>query len=364
MKKLIYYSDHHEDSNHTSVESMFGKYLRKYYNIQTIYYGDKDYKIDEFKICVKDKYNFMKNSEIFKEFDFFIIRNDFRLLKNIIKYKKQSKKNFKIGFQPTFLHSYRRVVQSRIENKALIRKYIQYLFATKKENSLLKECDFLLPISKMMDIFLNKYQILSTPLYSCFDFDNEPKKIVKNDDEIVRFIYIGTIDRLREFDKIFTSFDRVKSKNWSFDIYTKNFDYAQNLTSSMKNNKNHIQIHKPIKREKLYNLISNFDIGISLIPIVDLYNVSSPIKLVEYFACQVSTLTTAIPEAVELFCDKNCAFFTQFDTLSITEKLEEIINTKKDKIHKMGNIGYEIIKKNRNYELLATHLHTFLEDLE
>lgn len=363
MKKILYFPSENENSNHTSVEALFNNYLKGFFQIQIIYKADSDKEISENKLGVKNRKLLFSHKSLMQDFDIFIVRNDYKVLEAAFNYRKKSGKSFKIGFQPTFLHSYRRVVQSLIEQKFMLRKYIEYLMSLKKEKLLLQNCDFLLPNSKMMNIVLNKFNKPYEFIHSCFDFTQEPKSIIKNDDEIIRFIYIGTIDKVREFDKILKAFDMLSSQNFSLDIYTKEYDFAKKEILKMQNNQNKITIHKPLKRQELYEKISSFDVGVSLIPVNDLYNVASPIKLSEYFACSLATLSTAIPEAVELYANKNCIFFTQFDEISIKESLEKIIKTDKKTLKIMGENGKKIAYEKRNYAKVAIKLKDFLMDL-
>jgi len=362
MKKIIYFPSENENSNHTSVEALFNKYLKKFFLIQIVYTGKETKKIKDGNLVIKKskRHDFIKELKgLSLDFpDFYIIRNDFKVLKNILKNNKKSK----VGFQSTFLHSYRRLVQAHIEKKYLLRRYIEYMFKSKEESNLLDKCDFLIPNSKMMNNIINKNKKPYTYIYSSFDFELLTD-IDKNIDKKIKFLYIGTIDKLREIDKIFEAFDEVKSKNWILDVYTKNFDEANLYKSKMKNNGKFINIFNALDRKTLYKTMHNYDVGISLIPINDLYTVASPIKLTEYFACKLAVITTAIPEAVDLYSNTNSAFFVHFDTPSIVKTIKNILSMKKSQLQEMGQNGYDIVKEKRNYEINAKYISNFLYSL-
>jgi|GEM_PF-3909963 len=368
MRRIIYFPSEEYGSNHTSVEALFNKYLRKYFHIQVVYSGNNTKKIENDNIVI----NRDKKSDFFNqitkyiqgEMDIVIVRNDFKVLKNVIFYKKKYHLEFKVGFQCTFLHSYRRIVQAHIEKKKVLRKYIQYLITSRNEDKLLREVDFLIPNSKMMNKVVNKFNKPYTFIYSSIDLDLLPKIVQKKSTEgIIKFVYIGTVDKLREVDLIFKAFGNLKNKNWILDVYTKQSKLANEYKMTMIDNQENVNIYSAIKRESLYNKIALYDVGIALIPVNDLYNVSSPIKLSEYFGCKLTVMTTAIPEAVDLYADTNSAFFTNFDLESIEEKLNTILETTKEKLHLMGENGFNIVKKQRNYKNNALYIKSFLESL-
>ncbi|HIP11226.1 MAG TPA: glycosyltransferase [Arcobacter sp.] len=365
MKKIVYFPSENENSNHTSVEALFNKYLKKFFLIQIVYSGEKTKKLSDGNLVIKKskRYNFINELKdlAFDSPNFYIVRNDFNVLKNII----NNNKNSQIGFQSTFLHSYRRLVQAHIEKKKLLRKYIEYMFKSKEETKLIEKCDFLIPNSKMMNKVINQSNKPYTYIYSSFDFELSSDVLnKKSDDNKVRFLYIGTVDKLREIDKIFEAFSNVKSQNWILDVYTKNFDEATTYKSKMKKNENLVNIYNSLDRKTLYKTMAGYDVGISLIPINDLYTVASPIKLSEYFACKLAVITTAIPEAVDLYADTNSAFFVHFDTVSISKTINNILQMDKEELNRMGLNGFNIVKQKRNYKTNAKYIVSFLNSLK
>ncbi|MDY0051617.1 MAG: glycosyltransferase [Aliarcobacter sp.] len=367
MKSILYFPSEEYGSNHTSVEALFNKYLKKYFEIRIVYKDIKTRKVENNNLTINYKNKSRFFSEIIsltsEEFDFVIVRNDFSVLNDVINYKNKFNKSFKIGFQCTFLHSYRRIVQAHIEKKALIRKYLQYSFTQNKEEKLIQKCDFLIPNSKMMNKIVNKFNLPYTFIHSSIDLELLPNTDIKKDDTLTKFVYIGTIDKLREVDLIFKAFEKINKKEWILDIYTKDIDIANQYKNEMQYNKDKVIIHGSLNRNELYERISHYDVGISLIPINDLYVVASPIKLSEYFACKLSVMTTAIPEAVDLYANKNCAFFVNFDLDSIIESINEVLLKDKKELKIMGENGFEIVKEKRNYQLISLEMKSFLEKL-
>ncbi len=368
MKRILYFPSEEYQSNHTSVEALFNKYLKEYFDIQIVYKYKKTMRVESNNLTInsKKKANFLNEIKefAFSNIDIVIVRNDFKVLENVLVYKKKYNKTFKIGFQCTFLHSYRRIVQAHIEKKKVFRKYIQYLISSNNENKLLKEVDFLIPNSKMMNKVVNRFNKPYTFIYSSVDLELFPKDIKKDkEDKEIKFVYIGTIDKLREVDLIFKAFGKLKNNNWVLDVYTKQSKLANEYRLMLNNNQSNINIYDAIPREDLYNVISKYDVGIALIPVNDLYTVASPIKLSEYFGAKLAVMTTAIPEAVDLYADTNSVFFTNFDIDSIEEKINIILNKDKSELAQMGENGFGIVEQQRNYKNNAIYIKDFLNGL-
>ena len=365
MKKILYYASEEHGSNHTSVEALFNKYLKRYFDIDIVFKGDKTEKDRQNNIVISRKKKRSIWNEVRsvsdKEYDLIIVRNDFNVLKNVIEQKEKNNHSAKIGFQCTFLHAFRRVLQALKLRKSVLRKTIEYLAASKREQFLLQKVDFILPNSRQMNHVVNKFDIPYEFIYSSIDMDLIPESVKNTESADIRFIYVGTVDKLRELYVVFKAFSKIKSGNWKFDVYTRNIDEAHNCRNLMEDNQEKVTIHDAIPREDLYRVMSGYDVGISLIPISDLYNVASPIKLSEYFACKLAVLTTPIPEAVDLYVNADAAIFSGFDEESITQKIEEVIGLGRERLSEMGVNGYKVVNEKRNYEKNSVYLREFLD---
>lgn len=365
MKRILYYSSEDFGSNHTSVEALFNGYMREYFEIQVVYKGHKTHRTSDGHIVVnsKRKRSFLKEigEYLSGKYDLIIVRNDFTVLGNVIKARREGFVPGKIGFQCTFLHSYRRLIQALMYNRSIPRKMIEYILNSKKEKSLLGQIDFLLPNSKQMNRVVNVYNKPYEYIYSSMDMALLPKEQFEKDATTVRFIYVGTVDKLREMEVVINAFGEMESDNWEFHIYTKNVEIAEKHKGLMSSNHDKIKVFDSLPRERLYEKMSCYDVGVSIIPVHDVYNVASPVKLSEYFACGLAVITTAIPEAVELYANNNAAFFVSFDQKSITEELDHIAGTSKERLSIMGENGFRVVNSKRNYEKNTLYLEKFLD---
>ncbi len=361
MKKILFVTDLSKNKNHNAIEGIFNGYLKEFFEIDLIFF-DKEIK----KPISKDNkiiFPYHKKKEICKiynNYDFVIVRNRFDILKNFLKLKQKEK--YKIGFQLSFPHSFRRLYEAKIEKKSIFRKSIEFFIKDFYQKRIIKKCDFFLPISDMM--INNFYYDLKIP-YFALPLGIDPQKKEKKTnklDKTFSFIYIGAIDKLREFDVVLKAFMKV-NKNYRFDIYTPNFDYAKNILKKLDSENKKIKIYPSIKREEILKKLPLYDIGVSLIPPTILYNVSSPTKVMEYYEAKIPSLMSKIPECMEIFCHEKDGWIIDFNEDKIAENIEKILSLSKKDIEKIGKNGYEKLLEKRNYKTISKNLAHFLENI-
>ena len=362
--KLLYITDLDENTHESSVDYLFGRYLKKYMKVTRIFLSKNNF--DYFK-NIKDDIVFSYSSRYkigkyidFSNFDFIIIRNRFDILASILKQVKKENLHTKIGFQLTFPHSFRRKFQAKIENRGYLRKSLEYSFRHYYEKRLLKACDYFFPISwEMKKSFFYDLSTPTLPLPMGVDCESEfiSNSINKSEDNIKKFVYIGTIDPLRRMDLTFQALTPFAHQAWSLDIYTQNIEYTRSiLPQTLKTN---VNVHKYMQRTELMKTLSHYDCGIFLLPENPLYNVASPTKVMDYYQAGIPALMSRIPECLELF-DKDCGFFSSFDIQDITKTFQTVLNTPSEKLESMGKIGQNRVRRTRSYCDLAEKLFNFL----
>ncbi len=359
-KKLLYITDQFRNSNHSSIEAIFDGYLKEYFDITLLYF---DKTTDTQKQTENRIYfPYKKRKEISKKtdlqrYDIIIVRNRFDILKQLLFLKR----DFKLGFQLSFPHSFRRYYQAKMEKKALFRKKIEYEIKDYMEKKYIKRCDFFLPISSTM--YKLFYYDLKVPCFT-LPLGIDPKSILKKerrDDEKIRFVYTGSIDRLREFDVVLKAFCKVKRDDFTLDIFTPHFEYAKSLMDELPNEmKSKIRLSKSLPRDELLKKLPSFDVGIFLIPESLLYAVSSPTKVMEYYQCQIPSLMSKIPECLELFADEEEGWICDFDENEIEKKVKKILTLTKEEIAKMGIKGEEVLSQKRNYKTISKEFYSFI----
>jgi len=363
--KILCITDQSENSDHSSIEGIFGTHLKELCTVYIVYFtktSGNSY-IKENKIYIPYSYK-RKNiiGELNKiidlnQIDNIIARNFFPVLKDVLRNK--ARYNYRVGFWHSFPHTFRRLFEARKENRAVFRKTIEYKIKSSLEKNLIKKCDFLIGMSKeFKSTFYPDMDINYLPLPMGIHFNDLPS-YKPNNDYLKKFIYTGTVDYLRETDFIIDTISGLKEE-FVLDIFTQS---SNEITRKIKNmGDGRINIYSAIPRKELFNRISDYDIGIGLIPENDLYNVSSPTKTLEYYSIGVPALINYLPEYTCLFNNES-AFFCNFTKMDIQRAVKEILNTPKRKIFEMGIKGRKIVKGQRDYRVLSEKLYNLLKTM-
>jgi len=362
-KRLLYITDFREGTRESSVDYLFGRYLRDYMEVTRLYFSKEkthEIKINEKDVTVpyEDRRRIDRHLNL-SEYDFIIVRNRFDILSSLLKRKKKIRG--KIGFQLTFPHSYRRKYQAREEKRAYFRKSIEYIIRHHFETKLLKSCDFFFPISQLMkDAF---YPAINTPTFplpmgvDCEPSMIETKNSIQADKNVKRFVYLGTVDPLRRMDRTFKALLPLKDEDWALDIYTKDTEYTYSILPRELHSK--VRILDYVDRSILLKTLGNYHCGIFLLPETPLYNVASPTKVMDYYQAGIPALMSRIPECLELF-DEKSGFFSNFEEKNISHTFSKILSQPLKDLEKMGKNGQKVLKHKRSYCNIAKDLSDFM----
>lgn len=363
--KILCITDQSENSDHSSIEGIFGTYLKEWCEVYTVYFikTSDTISIKENKIYIPYSYK-RKNiaGELNKiiglnQIDCIIVRNFFPVLKDVLKNK--ARYNYHVGFWHSFPHTFRRLFEAKEENRAVFRKTIEYKLKTYLEKNLVKKCDFLIVMSKeFKDTFYQDIDINYLPLPMGVYFNSLPS-YRPSSDQLKKIIYTGTVDHLRKTDIIIEAISGLKEE-FVMDIFTQSSNETIRKIRNMGDGR--INIYPAIPRKELFKRIADYDIGIGLIPENKLYNVSSPTKTLEYYSIGVPAVVNYLPEYVSLFDDKS-AFFCDFTKDSIREAIQKALNTPKEILFAMGLKGKQIVKEQRDYRVLSEKLYNFLKTM-
>lgn len=284
-----------------------------------------------------------------------IIRNLFPVLQQI----QAQQPKARIGFWESFSHSHRRLEQAYLEKRAIWRKRMEYYFAERKERRLLRKCDFYLPISQThKDVFYPDLQIpyMATPMG--FDFRQYPVGAPTEKSGPIRFVYIGSIDKLRSMDIVKRAF-LAQQYDYILDIYSDSQNEAADTFRSIHDQR--IRFHPGLPRDALLRDIRTADIGVCFVPHTKTYIGASPTKTVEYGALGLSVLVNPLPDYKELL-DDGCAFICDFDEESIKKEIDGIIHLNRLFILERGRQLQKRVKAQRDYRLLSKRLAGFLRE--
>ena len=368
-KKLLYITDQQEYTDHGTIGPLFNGYLREYLDVHIVYFTKyknsfqekgTDYVIPlQYKkeIC---RYMDAKDVDL-ASFDFVFVRNMLDVLSDVL--KSRDKYGFKVGYRASFPKTEEAYETSKANHSSTFFGMVGTYFQKFNKQRLLSQCDLFMPTSKAMeDAFYSDSGVRSFPLPAGLD----PARITphrESDGDERHFIYVGTLDSLRRFEQVLIAFTRVKSDNWHLNISTFNPEFAKTVMGRYSTIADKVSIIKADNLNELMVQVDDCDVGIALLPEIQIYSTAVPAKIMDYYTCAIPALLTDNPKNRTLFSDED-ALFCHFNIDAMVEKLEEIIEMSQEDIAKMGHAGQEkLLSHKRNYEIMAKELYQELETL-
>jgi len=370
MQKLLYITDQDEYVDHSFIAPLFEIYLKKHMSVDILYFTD--FKSD---FACKDEHHFIvptryKNGLIkelrhndidLHSYDFVMVRNNIELLKHVLKYR--DKYHYKVLYRFSFPKRKVQIKCNEAEGKNQFLKRCMHTIQTKKETKIINSCDAFLPTSKEM--YQNYRPEVTIPTIICSPAIN-PEALHKHqqhDDDEIRFVYVGTLDKLREFNTILDAFSTVSNKQWKLYISTRDVEFANTLVNNYPNLQKNIKIYNAKTKDALLELIAKTDIGISLLPDLPVYNTSTPVKTFDYYSSGVPCLMTLSTHTSTIFTDGLDAWFSDFTVQSIAEKLTYLLTLSKEDIADIGQKGQNRLLEVKNYETIAKNIANQLKAL-
>ncbi len=368
-KKLLYITDQQEYSEHGTIGPLFHGYLKEYLDVNIVYLTKfknsfqkkgTDYVVPKQytkEIC---RYLDVKDVDL-SSFDFIFVRNMLDVLSDVLKNRKQYgyKVGFRVSFPKTEVVYEAHKAQKTSSFFGVIAKYAQEY----NKKRLISQCDLFMPTSKeMQNEFYTGIDVKSFVLPAGLD----PKRITphrasKGDER--HFIYVGTLDSLREFEKVLLAFSKLNSQKWHLNISTLNTEFAKEVMKNYPQIINKVSVLHAENLDELMKQVDDCDVGIALLPDIPIYSTSIPAKVMDYYTCALPAMLTDNTKNRVLFDDED-ALFCKFSIDAIANKLEEIIAMSQDAIAKMGHAGQaKLLKHKRNYEIMAKELYEQLESL-
>ncbi len=363
MQKLLYITDQDEYVDHSFIAPLFETYLKKYMIVDILYFTE--FKSD---FTCKDAHHFVMPSRykntLLKElthnhidihrYDFVMVRNNIALMEQILKKRK------KYGYKALYRFSFpKRKVQIKCqeaEGKNQFLKRCVHYIQTKKETKLINRCDAFLPTSERMHQAYRPE--VTIPTIICAPAINPAALHAhqQHTGEEIRFVYVGTLDKVREFETILEAFASLKNNAWKLYISTRDVAFAYKLLEKYPSIKKQVKIYNSKTKDALLKLISKSDIGIALLPPLPIYTTSTPVKVFDYYASGVPCLMTQSDHTSTIFTDCLDAWFCAFTPKDIKEKLHYLLTLNKKEIAAIGDKGQKRLLDVKNYETIAKNI--------
>ncbi|MDX1809633.1 MAG: glycosyltransferase [Sulfurospirillaceae bacterium] len=369
MKKVLYITDREEYSEHNFIGPLFEKYLPLHLNIDIIYFS-------QFKSTIGRKNNHLIIPEFEKRnlfpcledsgidvssYDCVIVRNMLDVLEYVL--DKKEKYNLKVGFRLSFPKVSASLERAKAENRSSLIQVVDHKVKTYIKAKMINRCDIFLPTSKeMQEVYYPDVNVKMFTIPSAIDPDRIQKKEARDDDKTV-FAYIGTLTKLRNFELVLEAFNVLKKDNWELNISTNDVEYAKSCLQNYAAITDKVHISKANTKEELLDLMSKCDVGLSLLPDIDIFKTSVHLKIMDYYTGGIPSLMSNNKQNSSIFENGINAWLCDFNVKSISENLEKIIDIPKDKIREMGELGQKRLLEVRNYQVIAKKLSEVLNEL-
>ncbi len=369
MKKILYITDREEYTEHNFIGPLFEKYLPRLMDVDIVYltkyksdFEDRD---GRFIVPIHEKNDILKylssnGIDVFR-YDFVIVRNMYKVLKNVL--KERDIYNIKVGYRLSSPKLAIELENAKAENRSTILLKIDKNIKTNIKTNLINRCDIFLPTSHILkDVYCPDVNIETHIIPSGIDPDDARSKADRNDDKVV-FIYSGSLSKVRSFKTVLKAFEKLEYKNWRLYISTKDKKFLNVYLDDFSSLKDKIRVTKTETRDELLAIMTNCDVGLSLLPNIDLFNTSINQKTVEYCTAGILTLMTSNNRNREVFTNEEDALLCDFSKDSILKKLNKIMKKPKEEIKKMGKKGQARLLEKRDYREITANFAKALEQL-
>ena len=250
-------------------------------------------------------------------------------------------------------------------------KYFWY-FVSKIEAYLtmhiLHKADLVLPTTKWFKEYLAKKGIERSKMmpypngidmrrFSSAGGEEIRKRYRLEDSNVI--IYVGTMEKERYLDVLIRAFSKVREKKENVKLLMVGDGRDKTNLEKLANDLR-IRDDAIFTGQVYFDVVPNFiaaaDIGVSPVPPLDFYKLSSPIKMFEYMAMGKPVVANEeIPEQEEVIRESGGGILVKFEEESFANGIVELLNNS-EMAKEMSRKGQKWVVKNRSYEILARRL--------
>jgi len=236
---------------------------------------------------------------------------------------------------------------------------------------LIRKCDIFHPISNSMGRHFGRIRKngMTYPLPLCpsnffLDEGNKKEMAISNNGKIV-LIYIGQITAVRKIENLIKLLEivmeRTKNNNIHLHlvgrIYSRKYGEKLRVLSEKEPLKGHVKIMGEKPMQEIPRLIRNASIGLSILPPIEAYRVSSPTKVLEYLSQGIPVICNSeIEDQNRIIVESKGGFSVPYNLEEISLKVMELIEHP-EKAYKLGTLGRGWIINNRTYPIIADRMN-------
>ncbi len=361
MNKLLYITDQEEYSEHGAIGALFHGYLKEFLDVNVVYFTKYKHsfqvKEDDFVIPIQydsDVIAYLQEQEIdIASYDYIFVRNVQNILKTVLHYRDTY--GYKVGFRASFAKSTQAYEMAKVDGSGLL-KGLRVAYGNWTKNRLINKVDIFMPTSiQMQRIFYPEITCKTYSLPNALDPATLSIKPLRQDG-IRRFIYVGSLDKLREFEVVLNAFEAIATLSWHLSLLVRSPEGMEELLVRYAPLQQKITLLYEDERDAIIAHVRSCDIGLALLPDRDLYNNALSAKVVDYYNCALPALLSDTQSNRDIFDDDE-AFFSRFESSAIAKILQTLIETDEAQLLEVGKRGQlKLLESGHNYELMAENL--------
>ena len=232
----------------------------------------------------------------------------------------------------------------------------------------LRRADMILPISRWLEDDLVRKGIdrsKITPLPEGVD----PGRFLNRTGVAVRakyglgdfkiMIYVGTMDKMRHLDVLIHAFSKVRGSRGDVKLLMVGDGTGKSDLEKLADElgiRGDVIFTGYVYFGEVPDFIAAANLGLSAVPPLDFYKVSSPIKMLEYMAMAKPVVANEeIPDQKEVMGASRGGILVRFDSESFADGIIKLLDNP-DLAEEMGRRGRDWVVENRSYDMIASEL--------
>jgi glycosyltransferase involved in cell wall biosynthesis len=344
----------------TEIAEIFGRYLSKRHDIISVIKtksNNKHFFWNNIEFYNLPNVNFIKTlNRLVKTHDFDIVYARDSLFLLLLGYIL--KKRFKIHLIFNVVNPVGYLTE--LYHKWYHPRWIGGLIVNTLLLKLMKKADLILPTSEWMGKYLISQGIDANKIYTFHNGANldffRLKRDMKKEYDL---IYIGTMAKVRRLEILINAMKIVVKKFKDASLIMvgdgDGLEHLKNLTKEF-DIENNITFTGKVPYEEIPGLISKASIGLSPVPPIYMYKVSSPLKTFEYMSCSIPIIANrGIPSHIKTMRESKAGILVDYTPESFAKAMIKLISSPNIALE-MGNAGRKWVETYRSYEQLALNL--------
>lgn len=298
--------------------------------------------------------------------DILQVRDTIHHAKLCIKLKNKYNLPFCFHLSSLFFDFQRNLIKNNFNLKNLL-YYIRGILSERTYNNIINNCDVFMPISKYMaDYYKTKFpkkRMYPLPIQAPTNF-LEQKMTFNEYKNKNRLIHVGQIAYIRRLDFLIKVLATVQKTVKDIELWmvgpaeVQDRDIINKLKKLAKKYSvyDNLRFFGEVPKKKVPIFISKSNIGLSPIPPLKSYKVSSPTKIIEYLSVGIPVVANKeILDQQEVIQKTGGGYCTKYNVEDFSDKIIKLLKNKKES-YLMGQKGKEWILKNRSYKNKAKEI--------